>query len=327
MPLAEVRVFLPIDLPLIHRLTPRGISFDSLTALTKGIHTIEGAVWSALPIADLGTPTFVLREGDLGYIAQFRHKTGDQNAHIVFIAPEISGRGSEDNWMRLLNAMIIGAGRRGAFTLNAEISEESDAYELLRRVGFATYSRQVIWQRQPRPPAPDAPKLLRPATELDAIGVNSLYYQTVPHIVRQIDPLPDLRHGAVWERGGRIEAFVSGQEGKYGIYVTALIHPDLNVQAASEVIESALASLPRVDKLPVYMCVRRYQEWLFTALENTRFSPYANQAVMAKHTSRRIEDCAYKPALAFEGTPLKLNKIIEYYHDRSEPPVGISHHG
>lgn len=71
----EVRPFLPLDLPLVHRLAPLSISLDSLTALTQGNHLVENAVWSSLPLTDFGTPTYVLRLGEGGYVAQFRHKS------------------------------------------------------------------------------------------------------------------------------------------------------------------------------------------------------------------------------------------------------------
>ena len=49
----EARPFLPIDLPLVRRLTPYGVSFDSETSLTRGVHIIEGAVWAAVPLTEL----------------------------------------------------------------------------------------------------------------------------------------------------------------------------------------------------------------------------------------------------------------------------------
>src|SRR5512135_2177793 len=99
---SEARPFLPIDLPLMRRLTSHGVIFDSATSLTRGVHALEGAVWGALPLADLGTPTFVLRDGDASYMAQFRHKTGDQQAHIVFIAPDLERCADDGAWLRLL---------------------------------------------------------------------------------------------------------------------------------------------------------------------------------------------------------------------------------
>src|SRR5438132_2454797 len=60
---------------------------DALPILTRGSHSLEGAMWSAVPLTDLGTPTFVLRDGDNAYVAQFRHRGGSPHAHITFFAP------------------------------------------------------------------------------------------------------------------------------------------------------------------------------------------------------------------------------------------------
>ncbi len=121
-PFPEARSLLPTDLRLVRRLASRGVSFDSVTSLTRGTHTLEGAMWNAVPLTDLGTPTFVLRNGDEPYVAQFRHKNGEQHAHITFIAPDTEPA-SEMAWLQLLDAMTAAAGRRGATTLKAEVGE------------------------------------------------------------------------------------------------------------------------------------------------------------------------------------------------------------
>src|SRR5579859_3699456 len=143
-PLPEARPFLPLDLPLLHRLTPRGISFDSVTSLTQGEHALEAAVWSAVPLADLGRPTFVLRDSQHEYVGQIRHKSGERHAHITFIAPDLDPS-ADMAWLTLLDAMTQAAGRRGALSLNAEVSEMSHAFVLLRQAGFTVHTRQEIW--------------------------------------------------------------------------------------------------------------------------------------------------------------------------------------
>jgi hypothetical protein len=301
----EVRSFLPIDLPLIHRLTPLGRSFDSATLLTRGVNTLEGAVWGVVPIADLGLPTFVLRDGDEGYVGQFRHKTGDHHAHIVFITPDVDQAVSVDEtaWNRLLQAMVMAAGRRGALTLNAELNEESHAFERLRQMGFATYARQEIWVRPPSaaPMAGPERKLLRPTHELDAIGLNSLYWRVVPHLVRQAEPPPDAKHGYVFSLAGEVQGYFGLQEGKYGLYVQAMLNPTACAHRIDELLVALLNLLPKADRLPIYFCVRRDQEWMQPALAEWGFAPQLNQAVMVKHTTRRIEDCAYRPIYSLEA--------------------------
>lgn len=298
---SEARPFLPIDLPLVRRLTPFGVSLDSATSLTRGIHTVEGAVMGSVPLADLGTPTFVMRNGSSEYVAQLRHKAGDQHAHIVFIAPDLDRCNSESGWLHLLDAMVIAAGKRGAVTLNAEVAETSAAFAVLRQAGFAVYARQEIWKRDPAPAPAVNTSLLRPECDTDTFGINTLYASVVPRLVLQADSPPETGHGGlIYERDGRILAYLSVQEGKCGIYIHSFVHPDAYNEGQAILAES-LSRLPRVDRLPVYFCVRRYQDWLRGSLSALGFEFWASQAVMVKHTACRIEHPVLRPAHALEG--------------------------
>jgi hypothetical protein len=333
---SDARPFLPIDLPLVRRLAPRGVSFDSSTCLTRGVNTLEGAVWSAVPLADLGTPTFVLREGDNANVAQFRHKHGEHHAHITFIAPDVEVAG-ENAWLSLLDAMTRTAGKRGAMTLNAEVSEAGLAFATLRQAGFAVYARQEIWKREPAPVQP-APDMLRPLADEDAWAINSLYVSIVPKLVLQADTLPDAGHGGlVYERDGHLLAYVSVQEGKNGYYIQSLFHPDTYADAQG-ILASVLTRLPRADRLPVYVQVRRYQEWLHTPLADLGLYSWSSQAVMVKHTVARIEHPAFKTSHMLEGVmPVRtrvidcMNCNVKFGRDHNSPVKewfvnGISHH-
>jgi hypothetical protein len=306
----EVRPFKPTDLPLVHRLTSAGLSLDSATTLTRGTHTVEDAVWGVLPLADLGMPTFVIRDGDYGYVAQFRHKAGEQHAHIVFIAPNLGQSRDEMAWLRLLEAMLVAAGRRGAVTLNAEIDEDSDAFVILREAGFSTYSRQQIWKREAGPIPIALPGLWRPSADLDAFGINSLYVNAVPRMVRQAEEPPDPRHGLVCERAGQIAGYLTIQEGKYGIFAQVLFSAD--IESDSDAVNGILAAMPRADKLPVYFCIRREQCWLNGALESLGFEPCASQAVMVRYTARHVEHYVFRPAYVPEGARLVVPPVSDY---------------
>jgi len=297
----EARLFLPIDLPLLRRLTPFGVSFDSATSLTRGIHTVEGAVWGSVPLADLGTPTFVIRHRSGDYVAQFRHKAGDQHAHIVFIAPDLDRCDSDTAWLHLLDAMVYAAGKRGALTLNAEVSETTSAFAVLRQAGFAVYARQEIWKRDPGA-APAVPNsVLRVETPGDDFGVNTLYASVVPRLVLQADAPPETgRGGLIYECDGRILAYLQVQEGKCGIYIHSFVHPDAYSQTES-ILAETLSRVPRVDRLPVYFRVRRYQDWLRGSLSAVGFESWASQAVMVKHTACRVEHPVLRTAHALEG--------------------------
>jgi hypothetical protein len=331
----EARPFLPIDLPLLRRLASHGVSFDSAISLTRGDQTLEGAMWSAVPLADLGTPTFVVRDGDIAHVAQFRHHNGDQHAHITFIAPDVEVYG-DSAWLSLLDTMTQYAGKRGAITLNAEVAETGSAFGVLRQSGFAVYARQEIWKRVPGPVRLDMLDVLRPATDQDAWAISGLYASVVPRLVLQADDQPDDEPGLVFERNGQVLAYLSVQEGKCGIYIQSLLHPDAYDDSRA-ILASALARLPRAERLPVYFPVRRYLEWLNGALVDCGFEPWSSQAVMVKHTVSRIEHPVFRPVHTLEGvlparTPMIDCQKFTVYPGADNPLVkevvnGISHHG
>jgi len=286
--LDDARPFLPIDLPLVRRITPYGVSLDSSTSLTRGGHTLDGAVWSSVPLTDLGMPTFVLRMGTRNYAAQFRHKIGEAHAHIVFIAPDLAQHTDSTAWFQLIDAMVGAAGKRGALTLNAEVEDTGLAFEVLREAGFSLYMRQTIWRREPGTLANGEADLLRPETERDSVGIQSLCAAVVPRMVCQAGGLPELGNGFVYEQHGHVSAYLSIQEGKCGIYIQPFLRPEI-YDRAGEIFASVWGLLPRAEKLPIYVCVRRYHEWLQGTLTSLDFQPGVRQALMVKHLTCRVE--------------------------------------
>jgi hypothetical protein len=284
-------------------LTPHGLSLDAAISLAHGIHTLGGAVWSTLPLTDLGTPTLVLRDGEREYVAQFRHHLGESHAHIVFIAPDLAQCADDRGWLALIDAMTAAAGRRGALSLNAQIAETSDSFPLLRRCGFAVYARQDIWRRLPAPftETPEANRFpLREALESDQAALNSLYDSVVPNQIWQADSLPKAERGLIYEQNGHIMAYFALHEGRSGIFAQVVMQPNLWDQA-SALCHSWFAALSRVDKVPVYMCVRRYQTWLERPLTLLGFENWDSQALLVKHTAARIERPVRKAVLVLDN--------------------------
>jgi hypothetical protein len=264
-----------------------------------------------VPLTDLGTPTFVLRDGDNGYVAQFRHKGNDQHAHIVFIAPDLDKCDGDWAWLHLLDAMVVAAGKRGALTLNAEVSDTSEAFTVLRQAGFAIYARQEIWKREAGGTIRTGNAgLIRPETESDAFDINSLYANVVPRMVLQADAPPATGHGGLaYERDGRIIAYLSVQEGKCGVYIQSFLHPE-GLDEAENILAAALSNLPRAERVPVYFCVRSYQDWWRRSLNALGFESWASQAVMVKHTASRI-GLASKSSYRLEGVARIVPPIID----------------
>ncbi len=299
---SEVRPFLPIDLPLIHRLAPQGISLDAAVSLTRGIHTVGSAFWSAVPLTDLGTPTLVLRNGDADYVAQFRHKAGESHAHIVFIAPDLNRCPDERGWLTLIDAMTSAAGKRGALTLNAEVAETGDAFPVLRQCGFAVYGHQELWQRLPSPVAPvsGVSYLFREETEADRTALEVFYASVVPGSIWQAAALPESTRGLIYEHNGRIGAYFAMQEGRTGVFAQIVIRPELSDRAVT-LCRAWLTRLPRAEKVPVYVGVRRYQAGLQYPLAELGFAAWDSHALLVKHTVARIERPLLRTIATIDG--------------------------
>ncbi|MBN1966118.1 MAG: hypothetical protein JW910_15825 [Anaerolineae bacterium] len=298
---AEARVFHLSDLPLVMRLKSRGISLDSESYLARGLHTMEDAALSRLPLGDFGTPTVVARYGAAQVFGQFRHQVGDSHAHIVFIAPALVNGytdAQESAWLHLLDALAVAAAEHGAQTIHADVDENSVVFAVLRHAGYAPYASQDIWMRGPIPPtsgpepAADAALHLRPARDADVPALAALHTHTVPQLARQADP-PPLAQGLVYFHDGKACAYVAVSAGNRGIYLRPYLHADYQ-QIARPLLEAALALIPQAARVPVFVCVRNYQDWLGSALAEAGFSPWARQTVLVRHTTVRVR----KPAFA-----------------------------
>jgi hypothetical protein len=283
---SDPRSITPLDLPFVRRVLPQGLPLDLGTYLTRGLHGLEDAFLSSVPLADLGAPTLVQRNGDGGYVSQFRLR--DTVAQLTLLAPEPQ-EGETRDWTHMMDAIVVEAGKRGAHLISAEVAEDHPVFLAFRMAGFAVYSRQVILQRAPGPVTGGESGLLRPEYDRDAIAINTLYANTVPRLLQQAEPLagPDCC-GLVYEREGQIAGYLAVTEGKSGVVIKPYFHPEVYDQA-SAIILSALTYIPRAERLPVYIYARAYQDWLRGVLEQVEFKPWTHQALMVKYTLVRVE--------------------------------------
>lgn len=284
----DPRPFTPLDLPLVRRAITQRLPLDMASELARGGPGLEDALLASVPLADLGAPTIVLRNGDCGYVGQFRQRADKTIAHLTFLAPDPRQNQTRE-WVRLLEAVAYEAGRRGAHVISAEVAEDHPVYEAFRLAGFGVYSRQVILRRAPGAgPAGDA-GLLRATYSGDAIAISTLCANTVPRLLQQAEPLPSPEgQGLIYERGGQVAGYLAVLEGKSGVVIKPYFHPEVYDQAAAVVL-AALAHIPRAAHLPVYLYARAYQDWLRGVLERVEFTPWASQALMVKYTLVRVE--------------------------------------
>jgi hypothetical protein len=182
----------------------------------------------------------------------------------------------------LLDYAALQIGERGAFHIQAEVEERLEALVPLRNVGFAIYARQRIWQLSESSPSEVEPLACRLCKDLDVPGVRSLYSDLVPGLVQQVEPPP--RSGSrnlVYYQDGMLLAYLELRYGPFGIWVQPFVHPDAE-NSVNRLILS-LQNLPNRHSRPVYVCVRSYQSWLESLLEEMGAKSSSSQALMVRH--------------------------------------------
>jgi hypothetical protein len=297
-----IRFFDWRDVGLVKTLADQGVCLDSETGLTQGNHPLQHALVSYLmPMA--GAPTLIWRaDGDHSAVfGQLSHRQGEEHARVLYIAPAAEAGG--DGWQQLIERLAVEAGERRAQNLIAEVNEKSPESEALRQAGFAIYARQTLWKLAAREAATKASVTVavRPAERSDTIGVNTLYSNVVPRLVQQVEPGPQhIERGYVLEDGGELVAFLDVRRGPQGIWVEPFLHPEA-YDLTEAVLETCLQLLPSPSEKPLYLCVRRYQDWLQNVMPRVGFEPLGSQVVMVKRLAVRIMEPAMKPRAVVEG--------------------------
>ncbi|GAB4469990.1 MAG: hypothetical protein Kow0088_02380 [Anaerolineales bacterium] len=286
----SIRPFDWRDLFAFHRWRGECVYLHSAWVLTRGPLSMPGAVLSSLTSASgLVTAVYQTDNGGLPLIGQAVQTAGSSWAHLLFLTPpqainEASLAGLHEHFAQVVTS-------RGALRFLADVDEQSPTFEFLRRVGYAVYSRQRIWQlpkeAETRPGAGESG--WRVAVEEDLIPVRSLYHNIVPPLVQQVEPPPaaPLR-GLVYQSEEALLAYIELRYGQRGIWIQPLFHPDLqNLQA---VWNDLIHQVPYRFARPIYVCVRSYQAWLETVMEKLGALAGAQQAVMVKHlgVTRRV---------------------------------------
>lgn len=318
------------DVGLVKTLADRGVCLDSETGLTQGNHPLQQALLAYLmPMA--GPPTLIWRGDGPGaegaargreraaasatappatapgapasvIFGQLRHRLGEEFARILYVAP-VSAEDSA-GWLPLLERLIIEAGERRAQNLLADVNEKSSAYEALREAGFAIYARQSLWKLAPGAALALAaePAPMRAATRGDVIAVSTLYSNIVPRLVQQVEPGPSrIERGYVLEHGGELVAYLDVRRGPQGIWVEPFLHPEA-YDLSEAVLHACLQLLaPSRKEKPLYICIRRYQDWLQDVVARVGFEALGSQAVMVKRLVARVTEPLLKPLPVVDG--------------------------
>ena len=273
-----------LDLPLLSRYRRGLLSLDSAHILTRGDPLGAVALLSYLdPRRNIYTA--IASEDGSSLMGQVTLRGEETSARMTFLAPAEALNGLT---LPLLEHLVTQVGEWGAFHLLAEVDEDSPAFRLLRQAGFAMYAWQRIW-KLPGPDQVEKKDIWRPAAETDWPAVQSLYGQIVPVLLHPVEILPKQFMGLVCSEGN-LQAYVAVNSGPKGVWIQPIVPPD------SDCVSEQLAGLTHAvsdwREKPIYVCVRSYQAWLESVLEDLGAQAGPRQAVMVRRLAKlqKIEE-------------------------------------
>jgi hypothetical protein len=308
-----VRPFDWRDLPALHRHRNQVLFLDSTRLLTQGPRLIPaGALFSYFAPA-IGIFTYRCtrdansQENHGTLLGQVVHPAGSASARLSFITPVEALE--SDGLPELLELITSEIGERGGFHLLADVEEQDTAFERLRNAGFAIYARQRIWQLTGSPKGEPISTSWRSGVPRDCLRVRALYNDLVPGLVQQVEPPPANRpRGLICDESGELRAYIEIRYGPRGIWIQPFIHPD--VEKVTARLVDLLSNLPYRRSRPIYLCVRSYQAWLESAIEELGAEAGPRQAVMVKRLA--LPQKAARPYLlpALEGRQPEVTASI-----------------
>lgn len=288
-----IRSFSLRDLALVRRLSEQGVRLDAESALTRSYHPLRGALFSMIA-SQAATYVWRADEGDASGFVQLRI-ADELNARLVCVAVHVPSdhngdmqAQNESAWLALLDDVVRAVGRRGLHSLTAEVNESGPELPILRRSGFAVYTRQDIWVLQDGNPHHGSAAELQEHRSSDDWDLEWLYANTIPPLIQLVEPSPP-QNGAIWllREEGELTAFVHVNQGPAATWMQIFIHPNAYVRS-EDILQAAIQVSGGGGTNPIYCCVRRYQSWLQGALEKSGFILCDSQAVMVKHLSKPV---------------------------------------
>ncbi|HWQ84112.1 MAG TPA: hypothetical protein VN363_06065 [Anaerolineales bacterium] len=279
-----VRPFDWRDLNQLHRYRHQSIFLCSSLLLTRGPLLVPGALVSFLA-PSVGLITAAVegnkKNGGSCLYGQTIQVNGAAYANLTFFTPEEAL--DSDLLPPMLDYLAVQAGERGAFRILADVDEHSPVYESLRSASFAIYARQRIWKLHPPSTSGDPePQGWRKATNRDGLAIRALFNNMVPGLVQQIEPIStENPRGMLYYDKGELLAYVELKYGPRGVWANPLVHTD--AEDVTPRLLDLFRNLPHQTSRQVYICVRSYQSWLESTLEELGATVGPRQAVMVKH--------------------------------------------
>jgi hypothetical protein len=317
----KIRSFAWHDLATLYRYRNQVLPLNYTLVLTHGSPIGPAAVLTNLnPSHGIYTGIARSPKSASPLIGQITYRLGERSARLSFFTPESSVE--TPTLHGLVENMAVQSGEWGAFNMLAELDEDHNSLEGLRRCGFVVYARQRIWRLPPPNGKPDRKDLWKPLHSEDETGIRNLFHCLVPPLVQGAEAFPVQRmKGYVHRQRGEVLAFVEGIYGPRGIYLLPLFHP--TVENVDELISDLLLHLSPLMGRPVYMAVRSYQSWIENALESLQTEAGERQALLVKHlahiqrvhafSARRvgIENSKPEPTVPIQTIKVGAVQVVE----------------
>lgn len=241
--------------------------------------------------------------GQIQLAGQITHASNARSSNLSFITPS---RGLTSTQLpALLDHLAAQAGEWGTFHLLAESDEHSHCFDILRTSGFSVYAWQRVWRHHPGTGSLDEALTgieWSPATERDQISIRSLCQSLVPAFVQPIEHVFDKKlDGWVCREDCSLIGYADVIYGSEGTWVQPYIHPE--AQHVPSILRKLLAQIENRGTKGIYICVRSYQAWIESILEELPVLAGPRQALMVRHLA--LVQKALAPILspAIEKTP------------------------
>ena len=268
-----------LDLPFLSPYRQDELPLDSARLFTRGDPLGAAAMLSYLnPRRHIYTA--VNDEDGTRLIGQITQRGDESAARLTFLAPAEQIRPLSGP---LLDHLAAQAGDWGAFHLLAEVDESHPAFRSLRQAGFAMYAWQRVW-KLPATQKESVPTWTE-TSETDLPAIQSLHNQIVPALLQPVDPAPHKAGGMVCKSKGELRAYVRVDAGPAGVWILPLVPPDSD--CAPEQLNNLISGWR--DR-PIYICVRSYQAWLESVLEDLGAEAGPRQAVMVRRLAAIVKE-------------------------------------
>ncbi len=290
-----------LDLPTLYHHRGEVVNLDIVRLLTRGN-----------PLGAMGVMAYVnprrhiysavSSEDGAVVLGGIIHTDAETFARLLYLTPDTQM--GHPALPALIENLSAEAGKWGAFHVQAEVDETSEAFAPLRAAGFSVYAWQRMWDVGALNVGNSASRWLR-VTSVNLPSIQNLYHQIVPPLLQAVEPVPRRAVGFMCNEG--TGCYVSTSTGMAGIVLNPLIHPETRDVGAKLV--SLIHHLPNRGGRPVYLCVRSYQAWLEPALEDLGAQAGKRQAVMVKHLTRLVKEGQTAKAVQPAGVTVQPSRV------------------